>query len=691
MWVESSVSSLSGLGGAAGVLDLLPTAVILVEPGTARVLYANRAAHRIAGGEMPLSGGTEDYARLYPCRDVDGRPVASEDMPGPRIARREPFSALQLDWTTADGVRTVLASGELTRLGDGTEVGVVTFEDVTALEAERRSARESRDEIRAVLGGVADAVTAQRPDGEVVYANEAALRRLGYSSLEELASAPVEELRRRFEFADEDGLPVPIERLPGRQVLTGSVPEPLVVRHRSPHDGELRWARVQATAVPGPDGSPRMAINVIEDITDLKRAEQGYRFLAEASQVLAGSLDYEATLRTVADLAVPHIADWCGVDLVDGDDIDRVAVAHVDPARVALARELQQRYPSPPGSPIFQIIASGEAQVYPDITDEMLVAAAVDDEHLETMRALGMHSLMVVPMTLRDRVLGTISFVASESGRRFDAQDVALAQDLALRAAAAIDNARLYETSAAIAQTLQASLLPPHLPEIAGAELAAVYRAAGRGIDVGGDFYDVFDVAEGHWYFAVGDVCGKGPEAAAVTALVRYTLRAAAVRRRSPSAILRWVNDGMLRQGGADGRFCTVACAHLDLTRPVPRLTVSCGGHPAPLVVRADGRIEEVGDPGTLLGLVDDPALQDCSIELGAGDAVVAYTDGLTEAQAPASVWEPEDLEAALAGTAGRSAAEIVEHLVAQALGGLPAPRDDVAVLALRMLPEARP
>jgi PAS domain S-box-containing protein len=684
---ESSVSSLPGLGASVGLLDLLPTGLLLVEPGTARVLYANREAHRIAGGELPAAGSLEELARLYPCHDPDGRPVPPEDMPALRIARREPFSRLQLDWTTPDGVRTVLASGEMTRLGDGTEVGVVTFEDVTELEAERRSARESRDEVQAMLGGVADAVTAQRPDGEVVYANEAALLRLGYESLHELTAAPVDELRRRFEFTGEDGEPVPIERLPGRQALTGREPEPLVVRHRSPHDGELRWARVQANVLRAADGSPRLAVNVIEDVTDIKRAEQGYRFLAEASQVLAGSLDYEATLRTVADLAVPEIADWCGVDLADGDRLTRVAVAHVDPERVVLARELQERYPTQPGTGVYQVIATGASQVYADIPDELLVASARDDEHLAIMRELGMRSVMVVPMTLRDRVLGAISFVASESGRRFDAQDVALAQDLALRAAAAIDNARLYEASAAIAQTLQASLLPPHLPDVPGAEVAAVYRAAGRGIEVGGDFYDVFDVAEGHWYFAVGDVCGKGPEAAAVTALVRYTLRAAAVRRRSPSAILRWVNDAMLRQGGTDGRFCTVACAHLDLTRETPRLTVACGGHPSPVLLRAGGEVEELADAGTLLGLVEDPDLQDRTTELAPGDAVVTYTDGLTEAHAPERVWSAKDLATALEGLGGRSAAEIVEHLLDQALTGLPAPRDDVAILALRILP----
>jgi PAS domain S-box-containing protein len=684
MGPEPTVSSLPGLAAAAGILDLLPTALLLVEPGTARTLFANREAHRLAGGDIPMSTGADDYARLYPCLDTAGRPVPSQDMPGPRIARREPFSRLQLDWTTPAGTRTVIASGQLTRLGDGTEVGVVTFEDVTELALERRRARDARDEMEAMLGGVPDAVTAQTRDGTVVYANDAALRRLGYPDLETLAAAPVEELRARFEFTDEDGVPLPMERLPGRQALMGEAPEALTVRHRSPEGGELRWARVQATGVPGPDGRPRMAINVIEDITDIKRAEQGYRFLAEASRVLSGSLDYERTLRTVANLAVPRIADWCGVDLaIDDTRLERVAVAHIDPSRRALARELQERYPSRPGTAIFQVIASGEPQVLLDITDEMLVGAAVDEENLRMIRELGMRSVMIVPMTLRESVLGAITFVSSESGRIFDPQDVALARDLALRAAVAIDNARLYEASKKIAHTLQASLLPPHLPEIPGADLAAVYRPAGRGLEVGGDFYDVFDVADDHWFLVIGDVCGKGTEAAAITALARWTVRAAAVRRRSPSAILRWLNEAMLRQGGE--RFCTLACAHLDLSGDVPRLEVACGGHPAPVVLRAGGQVEEVGAPGTLLGLVPDPQLEDRATELHPGDTVIVYTDGLTEADAPARIWSEADVAATLAEATGRDASGVVEHLVGAALGGLAEPRDDVAVLALRM------
>jgi len=182
----------------------------------------------------------------------------------------------------------------------------------------------------------------------------------------------------------------------------------------------------------------------------------------------------------------------------------------------------------------------------------------------------------------------------------------------------------------------------------------------------------------------IGDVCGKGAEAAAVTALARYTIRAAAVRSRSPSAILRWLSDAMIQQSGGRGRFCTIACAHLDLARDPARLTVACGGHPLPLLVRADSSSEEIGEPGTLLGLVPQPSLQDRTAELREGDTLVLYTDGLTEALAPRRVWSPEELAEAAVAAAGGPAAATVSGLMDATIGSLLAVRDDVAVLALR-------
>ena len=542
-------------------------------------------------------------------------------------------------------------------------------------------------ELQAILDGVADAVTAQSPEGRLAYANDAAADLLGYASAAELLAAAPEELRGRFEMRDDDGEPIAYAHLPGRRALLGERPEPLTVRYRHYGSAEDRWSRVQSTPVFDGDGKVRLAINVIEDITEIKRAEQGHRFLAEASRVLAASLDYERTLSAVARLAVPEIADWCAVDLAVGDDVERVAVAHVDPARVALARELERRYPADPQSDqgVRGVLSRGAAELYPEIDDELLAQAARDPEHLELLRSVGMRSAMVVPMTVRDRVLGAITFVSAESGRRFDEHDLALAQDLGLRAAAAVENSRLYEASATIARTLQQSLLPPVLPELPGMEIAAAYRPAGLGLDVGGDFYDVFSTTEDQWYAVIGDVCGKGAEAAAVTALARYTIRAAAVRRRSPAGILRWLNDAMLaQQPESDRRFCTIACLHVDLGRSPARVTVACGGHPLPIVVRADGRTEEIGTPGTLIGLVDDLDLQDRSASLREGDAVVLYTDGLTEANAPDHILAPEELAAIAAEGAGDTAAALVERLLDAAVGSVESVRDDVAVLALR-------
>jgi serine phosphatase RsbU (regulator of sigma subunit) len=396
----------------------------------------------------------------------------------------------------------------------------------------------------------------------------------------------------------------------------------------------------------------------------------------------------------VARLAVPEIADWCAVDVLVGDELNRVAVEHVDPARVTLARQIQERYPPDPASDAgaYGVMRRGRAELYRDIPDEMLEQAAVDDEHLELLRSVGLRSAMVAPMTLRDRVLGVISFIGgTESGRRFDEHDLALAEDLALRAAAAVENARLFETASSIAHTLQTSLLPPVLPELPGMELAAAYRPAGQGFEVGGDFYDVFSTAADQWYLVIGDVCGKGAEAAAVTALARYTIRAAAVRSRSPAAILRWLSDAMLQQSGGRGRFCTIACAHLDLGRSPARITVSCGGHPLPLLVRADRSSEEIGAPGTLLGLVPQPNLQDRTAELHGGDTLVLYTDGLTDACAPERTWSPDELAAAARAAAGGTAAATVDGLVEATIGSVPSVRDDVAVLALRASPNGVP
>ena len=679
-----SAASGSQVRWSAALLDGLASAVLAVEPGTGRVLAANRAARELRG-EEPVGGGAAEWLPVERCRDADGRPLAEAELPAVRAARGDRIRGATITCDTPRGVRTLRVSAET--VGG---VALVTSEDVTELRAAQRGERLVADDLRSILEGIADAVTAQGPDGGLVYANDAAVRLLGFPSAEALLSAPLTEIMDRWEMLTPTGTPLSPMSLPGRKALMGEEPEPMLVQFRERGGQETRWARIKARPVSEADGVVRLAINVIEDVTELKQVEQAQRFLAEASRVLADSLDYEATLATIARLAVPGVADWCGVDLA-GDrpfEVQRVAVEHVDPEKVALAEELARRYPEEPRTDrgLHQVLATGESQLWPHIPDELLVDAAQDEEHLRLIRELGMSSAMIVPMRVRDRVLGAISFVSAESGRTFNPGDLRLAEDLALRAATAVENARLYRTRSTIAQTLQASLLPPILPDVPGVDAGAMYQAAGDDHEVGGDFYDLFATSEDQWFAVIGDVCGKGAEAAAVTALARYTIRAAAARRHSPAAILRWVNEVMVSQGST--RFCTIAVAHLDRSGERTQLTVAVGGHPSPIVSRAGGRVEELGTAGTLIGLVGDPKLEDVRTELAPGDSLLLYTDGVTEAGAPQRVWTPADLIEVVAGGLGGDAQHLVDHVAEAALRDLGGPpRDDVAILALRMTP----
>ena len=551
----------------------------------------------------------------------------------------------------------------------------------------RVDATQARDQLEAILRGVADAVTAQAPDGRLLFANEAAVELLGYESSEALLAAPIAEILDRFETLDESGRPFPVDRLPGRRALAEGVGAEVVLRFRVRATGEERWSAVKATPIFDQTGTVAMAINVIEDITDHKRAELAQRFLSDSSAVLGSSRDTTEALRQVASLAVPEVADWCAVDVVADGEIDRVALAHHDPALVELAEELRRRYPPDPRSEtgVSAVLRSGKAQLHPEISDELLRSAARDDEQYRLIEEIGMRSAMIVPMVARGRSVGALSFVSGPSGRRFDEHDLELAEELAGRCATALDNARLFNERAYIAQTLQESLLPSELPEIPGIQAAARFRPIGGGNEVGGDFYDLFQSGERGWTVVMGDVCGKGPDAAAVTALARYTLRAAAMHERLPSRSLRLLNEALLRQRD-DRRFCTVAYAYLESYDGGVRIGVASGGHPLPMLLHPDGTVESIGAPGTLLGVLPDPNLEDRSVSLSAGDTLVFYTDGVIEGRGADITFDEEGLRRLLAECAGAGADAIaarVEEAAFAAQGNNP--RDDIAVLVLRV------
>jgi PAS domain S-box-containing protein len=435
---------------------------------------------------------------------------------------------------------------------------------------------------------------------------------------------------------------------------------------------------------------------------EAEQAEDRLAFLAEASEVLASSLDIEITLSSIARLAVPRLADWCTIDLLDDDgSIRQVAVIHRVPSKEALARELRERYPPErePPHPIWKVLLSGEPELASEIGDHGLVARAKDPLHVKLLRQVGIRSHMVVPLVARGKTMGAISLIRGESGPPYQQDDLVLAENLGQRAAVAIDNSRLYRAELAakeeaeragelqrnIAQTLQRSLLPASLPDIPGVELAARYRAAGEGNVVGGDFYDSFEVADGAGILTIGDVCGKGPEAAAVTGLARHTLRAVAFHEPRPSRILSMLNDAILRDIG-DERFCTVCCIRLRSSSEGFRITVSSGGHPLPLILRADGSLETAGQPSLLLGVLPDVDPTDHAFDLWPGDAIVLYTDGVIEEDRLAVEPGTQRLARIVQGCAGENAAEIsaaIERSVVEL--GPEAPRDDLAVLVLRV------
>jgi GAF domain-containing protein len=552
---------------------------------------------------------------------------------------------------------------------------------------EERVAAEAR--LQATLDNLAEAVTIVSADGDLVYINAAAARLFGYGDVGETLRVPVTQMFADFDLFGEDGEPIDPVRLPGRRILAGEEPPPLVVRRRHRATGDEAWLLVKASAVTDPaSGRTVAAVNVIEDVTEERRAREAATFMSEASRLLASSLDFEETLDALARAAVPRIADWCGVDLVAEDGrLETVGVAHVDPEKVALARELRARYPPPPDaeSGTRKVIRTGEAEFIEEVDPALVEAAAVDADHLRLLRVLDMTSMLVVPMVAGERTIGTITFVTS-GGRHLAEGDRELAEELGRRAGVAVDNARLHRARSHVASTLQRSLLPPRLPVVPGIALAARFRAAGEANQVGGDFYDLFQAGES-WIVVIGDVTGKGPDAAAITSLARYTMRTAAMYETEPVAMVRRLNTALLADD-EHRQMCTLACMRIT---PAPgtgagvRAELVCAGHPPPYLVRADGDLEELCRPGPLLGAFADAEWLPAGFRLERGDGVVLYTDGVTDTRGAGGRFGQRRLEEVLAGAAGQGADAIAQRLDDALLDFQRGPqRDDVALLVVQ-------
>ncbi|HVW19425.1 MAG TPA: GAF domain-containing SpoIIE family protein phosphatase, partial [Solirubrobacteraceae bacterium] len=297
----------------------------------------------------------------------------------------------------------------------------------------------------------------------------------------------------------------------------------------------------------------------------------------------------------------------------------------------------------------------------------------------------GDHRALVVPLTAGRLAVGAMTLVREEPSQPFRSTDVGLIEELGRRAGIAIESARVTRERAHVATTLQRSLLPPSLPEIPGLSIAARFRAAGEANQVGGDFYDVFDV-DGSWMVVMGDVTGKGAEAAAITAVARYTVRTAAHYESEPAEVLRSLNEALLRESGATRRLCTAVCLRVDGVSDGgrPRVLVASAGHPLPWLVAADGSLTEVCRPGPLLGAFDSASWRSTDLRLDPSAALVLYTDGVTDTSGAQGRFGVERLRSVLREAAGGDAAAIAAAVDDALRRFQDGPQDDdVALLVL--------
>ena len=534
-------------------------------------------------------------------------------------------------------------------------------------------------EAEAVLASLPDPPPGS-PQGQVAAEGRALLlREVGEPELVQ-ASADPEQLARRRLLGVRSAVLVPLvargARIGVLTLFTGRAHS-----GRALDDDDLLFARAVARRA-------ALAIDNARLYEAEHEAAKRVRFIAEASRLLGGSLDIEATLGALARLAVPFLGDWCSVELVEQGHLRSVATVHTDPERIRRVAALRERYPPRADAPTgpAAVIRTGEPQLVPVVDDDMLAAAVHDDEHLRLVRELGLSSYLCVPLSARGRVLGALSLAFAESGRRYDDDRLELARQLAERAAVAIDNAALFRAQHHIAETLQRALLPPDLPVIPGAAAAARYLPMGEGVDAGGDFYDIFELDAGRWLVVVGDVCGKGPEAASLTALARYTLRAFAPEQPDPARLLAALNDAILRQRPGNTQFLTACAAAVERRGTRLHLEVACAGHPPPLVLRAGGGHEWVAARGGVVGVFPEIRLETTELILAPGDRIVAYTDGVTEARSGDVMLGTEGLaRIAAAPTTGPEelASRVAEGAIAFQGGLL---QDDVAVLVLEAL-----
>ncbi|HUN33012.1 MAG TPA: SpoIIE family protein phosphatase [Trebonia sp.] len=440
----------------------------------------------------------------------------------------------------------------------------------------------------------------------------------------------------------------------------------------------------QATA--GPPDAPREAAIPADAASEraVKSLTKRLDMVTAVTRVLLDNSTFSeaVTLQRCARLLAGELADWVIVDVERGGRLRRQFAAGPRTRQAEeTARAVRGVDPDPASLP-GQVQATRKPLLLAHVDNPGLLGA--DSDGRQVLMSLGATSLLCVPIADEMASYGTLTLARTAAAGHFGVADLALAQELGQHLAIAMRVDRMFRHRSEVAETLQASLLPARLPAVPGLELAAAYIGATQSQEVSGDFYDVFR-SQDAWAIAIGDVCGKGQEAAAMTAAARHAIRALAHVRATPQEVLAAAND-VLVAGDYDERFVTAKLAVLEHRDGGLLVRLGSAGHPGPAVVRADGRVEILEGDGLPLGLFPQASLSHMELELATGDLLFFYTDGVTEARSMSMEFFEDRLADELAAMAGRSATQTVravqELVTTFSQGEL---RDDVTILAVRV------
>jgi len=542
---------------------------------------------------------------------------------------------------------------------------------------ERIEAERVRAHLAAVVHDTQEAVMSKDLNGIITSWNEGARRLYGYTP-EEAIGKPISML-------------IPADHGPEEwrildRIRRGERLEPYETE-RIRKDG----VRIDVLLTVSPIKDPILGVTgasiVVREVTAEKRRRSAQEFLARAAAALEGSLDVDEIARAIVSTAVPDLAELCIIDFLEDDDtIGRPTVASADPRIAAELEELRHKHPPELEGehPVARVLRTGRSLVLHDLKEpEIQDDVAQSEEHRDFISRAGYNSAVVAPMFARGRLLGALSFLHVANSRRFDDNDLALIEDLAVRSAMALDNARLYAERDRIAKVLQRGLRPDEPRPIPGLEVSVVFEAAGEGVELGGDFYDVIEVNGCH-YVLVGDVAGHGAEVAAYTAQIRHTVRALAYNSAPPAEIVERVNDVLLATDTGE-RFATLQLARIE-TRESGAIEVelASAAHPPAVIARADGRTETLSG-GAIVGVWQKVDVGVHRVTVEPGETLLLYTDGWLEA-GPVDVHRtPEELAREIAAIADDDLDTVLERLRADAVtrGGNEL-ADDLVLLGLR-------